>query len=267
MTRRNNDNKNNTSGKLLCELCNANNICIINGRYGTDRSGPFTCFNHNGGKSSIDYGIVSPKLFDNLNDFQVHEFDNLLSDTHCAISLSFNYMPHENGKEQIRPDNSQQFIDNEDKGNNQEFIFKWNGTKPDEFNTSFNVEDIESLIQTLMIVSDSPNQQNISNYYSNLSQIIIEKAVHVGAYVVSKKKTTFKKDKDKQPWFNESCFRSRENYYRVRNKMKFINPEARSERIKAASKKLKDTIKNTKKLYFKRLLKRLLELSQQTIWT
>ena len=35
--------------------------------------------------------------------------------------------------------------------------------------------------------------------------------------------------------------------------MKFINPETRSERIKAASKKLKDTIKNTKKLYFKRL--------------
>ena len=46
----------------------------------------------------------------------------------------------------------------------------------------------------------------------------------------------------KQPWFDEQCFKIRENYYRVRNKMKFINPEVRNEKIRAASKKLKDTI-------------------------
>ena len=253
IVRKNNDQKSNTSGSILCELCHANNICILNGRYGSDRSGSFTCFNHNNGKSSIDYAVMSPKLFDHLSDFQVHEFDKLLSDTHCAISLSLNYRPDLNVKELLETVNKQPDIEPQDIHDKQEFIFKWNGTKPDEFQASFTVDAIESLCQNLDNVCDAPSQNSINDFYSKLSKIVIEKAVNVGAYVVKKKTSVFKKDEGKQPWFDVKCFKARENYHRVRNKMKFVNPETRNDKIKSASKRLKETITHTKKLYYKRL--------------
>ena len=81
----NKDKTTNVSGRNLIELCKTHDLCIVNGRFGHDRGiGDYTCYTHNGA-SAIDYAIVSPGLLTKTNDFSVHDFDNLLSDTYCPI--------------------------------------------------------------------------------------------------------------------------------------------------------------------------------------
>ena len=84
----NKDPKVNSMGRALIELRQIQNLNILNGRFGHDKGiGKLTCFNHNQGKSIIGYEVISPTLLKVVNDFEIGEFDALLSDTHCAISV------------------------------------------------------------------------------------------------------------------------------------------------------------------------------------
>ena len=57
----------------------------MNGLYGADKNvGHFTCKD----ASAIDYIIVSPNLTRSLVDFQVLEFESILSDVHCPVYLN-----------------------------------------------------------------------------------------------------------------------------------------------------------------------------------
>ena len=136
MVRNNQDSKNNKSGVLLCDICQSNNLCILNGRYGTDREGLFTCFNRNHGKSSIDYAVVSPVLFDHMSDFKVHEFDEFLSDTHCAISLVLKCVsntPFPQVMEQTVVENINFIEESIVNQTCEQFTFQWKGSKPVDF--------------------------------------------------------------------------------------------------------------------------------------
>jgi hypothetical protein len=59
----------------------------MNGRCFHDKhEGKTTC----DGKSVIDYIACSPKLLTQCTNFEILEFNPLLSDKHCPISVSFN---------------------------------------------------------------------------------------------------------------------------------------------------------------------------------
>ena len=84
----NKDPKVNNMGRALIEFCQIQNLNILNGRFGHDKGiGKLTCFNRNQGKSTIDYAVISATLLEVVNDFEIGEFDEFLSDTHCAISV------------------------------------------------------------------------------------------------------------------------------------------------------------------------------------
>ena len=86
----------NSAGYNLLDLCKINDLCILNGRFGQDRNvGAFTCYTHNGA-SCIDYVLMSSSLLNHINNFAVHDYDSLLSDTHCAISLSLTSLANVN---------------------------------------------------------------------------------------------------------------------------------------------------------------------------
>ena len=60
---------------------------IVNGRLGRDKFvGDYTCHTSNG-TSTIDYVIVSIKLFTKLFDFHVDILDKCISDVHCPITV------------------------------------------------------------------------------------------------------------------------------------------------------------------------------------
>ena len=254
LVRNSKDKKSNNSGKLLCETCVVHNICILNGRFGQDKQGDFTCFNHNLGKSVIDYAIVSPKLLDHVADFKVNEFDKLLSDTHCAITLDLKSINRiENAEEKLIENEGLRDDTNNNRQSNPVYYLKWGKNMPENFKKEFNENDVEELNHLLNRTCDDPTQNNINEFYKNLSDIIVEKAVNVEAYVPSNDRNIGKTNKFQQPCFNKKCLHARDNYYKVRNRLKFTNIEERNRKVKAASMKFKDTIKETKKQYFKRI--------------
>ena len=87
----------NNYGKRLLEMCKSFNLCIANGRLGSDRFlGSTTCK----GCSVIDYAILSPLLFTSVQHFQILPFEPMVSDAHSGISLALTcnspYIDHPN---------------------------------------------------------------------------------------------------------------------------------------------------------------------------
>lgn len=66
------DNHRNSYGKLLSELCCANNLIVLNGRMNGDYIGQFTCQTYNGA-SVVDYTIVSSEITMAIKYFTVSE--------------------------------------------------------------------------------------------------------------------------------------------------------------------------------------------------
>ena len=83
-TRRNRDNVVNNEGKMLLNFCKANGLRILNGRSGNDLDGNFTFIGRQG-SSTIDFGIVSEYLLDQVSDFRVGA---RIESTHFPIELA-----------------------------------------------------------------------------------------------------------------------------------------------------------------------------------
>ena len=80
----------NTIGYKLADFCKKCNMYIVNGRIGKDKAIGKTTSNE---CSLIDYFIVSSKLFKNISEFEVIDFDPLLSDVHCRLHVSIQADP------------------------------------------------------------------------------------------------------------------------------------------------------------------------------
>ena len=79
------DNTTNEYGDRLLALCKAVPLRICNGRKIGDILGEFTCYTWNG-KSMVDYCMVSPRLYHQIQYFQVENLYPALSD-HCPIAV------------------------------------------------------------------------------------------------------------------------------------------------------------------------------------
>ena len=76
----------NQHGVKRLDLCKLYNIYILNGRCGTDKYiGKVTSKDC----SLIDYAIGTQYVFKNVTDFQICDFDPLLSDIHCALIFTY----------------------------------------------------------------------------------------------------------------------------------------------------------------------------------
>ena len=70
------DNKSNNYEKRLIEVCKSFNLCIANGRLGSDKFlGNRTCK----GSSVVDYAILSPLLFTSVKEFEILHFEPLIT--------------------------------------------------------------------------------------------------------------------------------------------------------------------------------------------
>ena len=79
----------NNNGLKLIECCRTFGLRIVNGRFGDAKNiGKFTYYyNKNGGKSVVDYIIMSDALLPLISAFEVDLFDDCMSDVHCPITL------------------------------------------------------------------------------------------------------------------------------------------------------------------------------------
>ena len=83
LVRSNKDTDTNNNGHKLIELCKITELCIVNGRIGSDKDiGNTTCAE----KSTIDYVLCTPDLLPNLTDYTVDLFDP------CSLTNTNQYM-------------------------------------------------------------------------------------------------------------------------------------------------------------------------------
>ena len=81
----NNDGYTTNNGNKLIELCKMSDLKIANVRLGKDRGiGNYSCHTTNG-NSTIDYALLSMKLFPYVDDFYVYILDKYMSDVYCPI--------------------------------------------------------------------------------------------------------------------------------------------------------------------------------------
>ena len=95
LTRYNNDTKSvDSHGKLLLDLCKSSGLRIVNGRKLGDFHGNFTCFNHRGNPSVIDYMLCHLSVFKDIEYFKVHVLNPY--SIHCMIScvIKTNWVSH-----------------------------------------------------------------------------------------------------------------------------------------------------------------------------
>ncbi|CAG2245404.1 unnamed protein product [Mytilus edulis] len=90
------DKKSNGFGSKLIDMCKRCSLYIANGRLFDDTIGKTTCKN----VSLIDYLIISPDLFNYITNFNVLDFDPMISDVHNRIhfTLSFQTLKQVNPK-------------------------------------------------------------------------------------------------------------------------------------------------------------------------
>ena len=250
----------NDSGINLIELCKIHDLCIVNGRIGNDQSiGDFTCYTHNGA-STIDYAIVSPALLSKTNDFCIHEYDNLFSDTHCPISISLSSVHVDSNITVNSNEANVEKPDHENVTDSKDISFKWNSGSPKDFSDSFNANDLDRLLNNMHVVESEPSQTNINNFCDELSTLLIEKAKECNICkdkpVVDKNKH-MKNEKKNKPWFDRECRDARDEYYRVKSRLKFIDSNDCQSKVKLASKKFKNMIKTKKKSFLDNLHKKL----------
>ena len=87
IVRSNIDTKTNNNGRDLIQMCLLQELCIVNGRIGSDKNIGKLTFDE---KSTIDYVICTPDLLPNITNFTIDKLCTLLSDKHNPINVNIN---------------------------------------------------------------------------------------------------------------------------------------------------------------------------------
>ena len=128
----------NKHGKDLLELCNNEDLFILNGRVKGDEKGELTCITSIG-NSVVDYGIASRTLLDFIDEFVV---DNKGDSDHMPIVVVLSVENEEGTNEKERNKRMDEFSLRISK-------FRWMDTKEEEYNKK--IEEEYSLIYTIGI--------------------------------------------------------------------------------------------------------------------
>lgn len=151
LERSSHDNRTNTHGMRLIEICRNNNLFLLNGRLFSDRNVGAPTFRD---KSVIDYAISTAECFEFVSDFGVYRTDSLFSDGHNAIYFNIsvpatNYVNETSSKSLKTP--------------------KWQSNLSHTFVENIDIEQVHILSENLR--SSPCNPQTIDDVTVQLSQI------------------------------------------------------------------------------------------------
>ena len=183
-------------GVKLLNLCKIYNIQIANGRLGKDLGvGNFTTI-HN---SVIDYVIASPELFSSLNDFEILDFNPMLSDVHAPIIFTMPSNVQEPGLPRDVEKSSK---------------IKWDDAKNDEYSENLSSEAITEL-KILLENFDENNfcSLEIDNFI-NKTNTILQEAKHK-TFRPKPRHPSFKKTR-KKAWYDNQLDRAKKSFAAAR---------------------------------------------------
>ena len=244
--RSNTDTVTNSYGPKLIQFCKNMNLVIINGRCGKDKNiGKPTCKD----VSVVDYMITSPELLRHIDNFEINDFDPLLSDVHCAIHTKLVFMPKLNSAENpVKPNN-------DDANNNMD-------TAPSK--PSWKNENKEQDLANLTITDFSPinellhnleHSDEINHLVSEISTLLKDTATRSGTTFKAHKKAHDKKKYKRynKPWFDSDCSGKRKHYFKCKNNYRRRGTNENKDIMNSAGRLYKKAInkafKNTKMIW------------------
>lgn len=160
------------------------NLYIANSRVGLDRGiGKRTCKN----RSVIDYFISSSSLFPFIQEFDINDFNPILSDIHNSVHISL--------KTCLQKQNTKSV--------------KWNDNKRDDFvNMVHNQHnELTSILGDLenIQLNNECSQQDINNIMNKILEVFETSGKEV--FTSKNKRNIFKQDS--KPWYTNKCYEYR----------------------------------------------------------
>ena len=237
------DKKFNSHGKKLLEICKNFDLHFSNGRLGKDcEIGKQTNVRD---KSVIDYVLLSPTLIPKVYDFEILDFNSVLSDIHCAIKI---VLKRETTYSKLHEDLliTNHIHDSVEHCRITKSI--WKSDKKDNFKEAVasKMEVIQEINQQIGEFDyTNITKEQINDIVTKISNIMLDSAT--SCKLVKKVGTknnnvqNFKKNKDKK-WFNQDCKLARENYLKAKFNYRCDKCVENKQNLKKASKLYKSTI-------------------------
>jgi len=189
-------------GNRLLEMCKSNQLVICNGRLGNDCG---TGYHTTTTGSVIDYAICSPDLIQDIEHFEVLDFNELFSDIHCGICVHIKLSSAELNESSV-PDG--QGMSDEAGGGNNDTYLVWDDKKNELFENNLNLMEIENVLHNI------EDGLNLDDICQNISNVFVNSAKECQMFV--KKKNHAKRSNI--PGFNRDCKQTRRDYHRLKNK-------------------------------------------------
>ncbi|CAC5406155.1 unnamed protein product [Mytilus coruscus] len=212
----------NTYGYKLLNCCKKMNMYIANSRIGVDKGvGKTTCKN----TSVVDVLLLSSKLFTLVKEFEIQQFDPLLSDVHSAIhvTLKSQSVSHENNSVTSY----------------QTSKTRWHDNKRNQFvNTVHNKkEQLSAILNDLhnLHSSDHCTQHEIDTVVDNIGEILVSSANET--FVKNPRTTTQRTNK--KPWYTKKCYDARKKFHKARKQYNLHKNEINHKKLLDFSKQYK----------------------------
>ncbi len=241
----NNDTVVTARGRDLIDFCKGAGLRILNGRTLGDLFGDYTCIKENGGKSVVDYNIVSKNFLSNIVYFRVGdptEFSDhcpLEAFVKCTIDSNF-----------VKPEhNSMKAVYDR---------FVWRTESDFLYRQAMN--DTHTLASLRHFVESQYGNNDTDVAVNDFTSILVNTGLRV-LKLKQAKSSQLDNSKVKRPWFDTDCYELRRNIRcrgRAVRKSKSISDNIRQ--FNVSCKKYKKLLRDKKREYKHRLLKEMGEL-------
>ena len=212
--------KTNTTGTWLTDVCKNNNLFIVNGRVGKDKGVGRRTFKD---ISMIDYTLCTADCFTFLKHFEVIELDSIFSDGHALLSWSLDVKHSTCDRQYPTPNLTNPRI-------------KWSESKRDMFVSHIDMQDVQSLHETLDTLI--PSNKSLDEISHTLAKIFNSAA----SRTFNSTKPQFFKRKFDKPWFGPACKIARKKYHRARQVYICNKTHKNKETLNSMSKQYKKTM-------------------------
>ncbi len=184
-------------GKSLLSLCKSSGLRILNGRKLGDLNGNFTCYNHVGSPSTIDYILCDASLVSEVKYVKVHPLTPYT--IHCMVSchINVNFLTYDDSEidSDILSDQPAQFV--------------WSDNCADRWLFTVTDSMTQNEIDKFLHSSLSSNELNSDDLVNDFSHIINSIGQRAGIWKkkasVHGKSAGHKKSSFSQKWYDNDC--------------------------------------------------------------
>ena len=194
LLRRNVDTRGTDShGKSLLQLCQCSGLQIVNGRVLGDLQGNFTCFNHWGSPSVIDYMVCHQSLFHYIDYFKVHDLNPF--SIHCLISCNL----------KVSWSSSDNIVEDEIPLHDIPDKYIWNSNSSIPWCKALNDTDIKTSVNSLMLENNVGDTDSLVSKLYDIFRDAGQKAGLIANGSDTKRCCRKSTKKNTKKWYDVDC--------------------------------------------------------------